>query len=89
MDFSNTDRAVQPNDPKVTRQRRLKRKNLAESPVRQPSPSEKRLKQKEDSPPLYNIKGILSERKIGKTTEFLIDWEDNPETGEPYEPTWV
>ncbi|APA06148.1 hypothetical protein sscle_01g009180 [Sclerotinia sclerotiorum 1980 UF-70] len=88
MDFSNTDRAVQPNDPKVTRQRRLKRKNLAESPVRQPSPSEKRLKQKEDSPPLYNIKGILSERKIGKTTEFLIDWEDNPETGEPYEPTW-
>ncbi|KAJ8070836.1 hypothetical protein OCU04_001198 [Sclerotinia nivalis] len=88
MDLSNTNRAVESNAPKVTRQRRLKRKNLAESPVRPPSPSEKRLKQKESPLPLYNIKGILSERKIGKTTEFLIDWEDNPETGEPYEPNW-
>ncbi|KAF7868491.1 hypothetical protein EAF04_005022 [Stromatinia cepivora] len=88
MDLSNTDRAVEPNALKVTRQRRLKRKNLAESPLRPPSSFEERLKQKVSTPPLYNIKGILSERKFGKTTEFLIDWEDNPETGEPYEPSW-
>ncbi|TGO70044.1 hypothetical protein BOTNAR_0004g00290 [Botryotinia narcissicola] len=88
MDLSNTDRAGESETPKIPRQRRLKRKNLAESPVRSSKPSQKRSKKKEDTPPLYEINGILDERKSGKITKFLIDWKDNPETGESYEPTW-
>ncbi|KAF7927928.1 hypothetical protein BELL_0059g00060 [Botrytis elliptica] len=88
MDLSNTDRAGKSETPKIPRQRRLKRKNLAESPVRSSKPSHTRSKKKEDTPPLYEINGILDERKSGKITKFLIDWKDNPETGESYEPTW-
>ncbi|TGO86201.1 hypothetical protein BPOR_0324g00010 [Botrytis porri] len=88
MDLSNTDRAGESKTPKISRQRRLKRKNLAESPVRSSKPSQKRPKKKEDTPPLYDINGILDERKSGNITEFLIDWKDNLETGESYEPTW-
>lgn len=33
----------------------------------------------------WKIRDILDE-KAGK---YLIDWEDDPETGDPFEPTWV
>ncbi|KAF7942881.1 uncharacterized protein EAE97_006335 [Botrytis byssoidea] len=88
MDLSNTDRAGESETPKISQQRRLKRKNLAESPVRSSKPSQKRPKRKKVTPPLYEINGILDDRKSGKITKFLIDWKDNPETGESYEPTW-
>ncbi|KAF7959823.1 hypothetical protein EAE96_001428 [Botrytis aclada] len=88
MDLSNTDRAGKSKTPQIPRQRRMKRKNLAESPVRLSKSSKKRSKKKESTPPLYDINGILNERKSGNITEFLIDWKDNAETGESYEPTW-
>lgn len=37
----------------------------------------------------YIIKDILQERRNGSNIEYLVDWEDNPETGERYRPTWV
>lgn len=89
MDLSDNDRAGKSKAPRIPRQRRLKRKNLAESPVRSSKSSKKRSKKKDSTPPLYDINGILDERKSGKITEYLIDWRDNPETGESYEPTWV
>ncbi|KAJ6438502.1 decaprenyl-diphosphate synthase subunit 1 [Purpureocillium lavendulum] len=37
----------------------------------------------------FTIRGILDERetKAGQV-EYLVDWDDHPETGEKYEPTW-
>lgn len=89
MDLSNTDRAIGSKAQRVPRQRPLKRKTFAEPPGRKPSPPKRKKEQKQSSTVYYEIKGILSERKSGKATEFLIDWEDNPATGEVYEPTWV
>ncbi|QSZ33828.1 hypothetical protein DSL72_005400 [Monilinia vaccinii-corymbosi] len=90
MDLPNTDRAGESNAQKVPRHRRLKRKNTAASPVRRSSSPKKKQKQKEDrgTTVYYRIKGILSERRSGRITEFLIDWEDHPVTRETYEPSW-
>lgn len=37
------------------------------------------------STPVYRIKAIIGER----STEYLIDWADNPVTGERFIPDWV
>ncbi|GKT40873.1 uncharacterized protein ColSpa_01054 [Colletotrichum spaethianum] len=37
----------------------------------------------------YIIRDILQERKRGATIEYLVDWEDDPDTGERYHPTWT
>ncbi|WQF79634.1 Putative chromo/chromo shadow domain, Chromo-like domain superfamily protein [Colletotrichum destructivum] len=37
----------------------------------------------------YIIKDILQERKRGADIEYLVDWEDDPDTGERYRPTWT
>ncbi|KAK1730429.1 uncharacterized protein BDZ83DRAFT_404979 [Colletotrichum acutatum] len=37
----------------------------------------------------YIIKDILQERRNGSNIEYLVDWEDNPVTGERYRPTWA
>ena len=34
---------------------------------------------------LYKVRDIINE----KGSKYLIDWEDDPETGEKYQPTWV
>lgn len=31
---------------------------------------------------------MLDERRFGRVTKYLIDWEDHPRTGEKYTPTW-
>ncbi|KAF4595003.1 HDA1 complex subunit [Ophiocordyceps camponoti-floridani] len=36
----------------------------------------------------FAIRGILEERLAGRRLEYLVDWEDDGVTGEPYEPTW-
>ena len=76
------------------RRRRLKqsRKSLAESPPSLPRTPQKKRKRRRDtsSAEFYSVKQILAE-KIGRGQEisYLIDWDDNPETGESYTPTWV
>lgn len=36
------------------------------------------------------MKRILGEKiEDGHEISYLIDWDDNPETGESYTPTWV
>ena len=37
----------------------------------------------------YRVRGILAEKKIKGRLFYHIDWEDHPETGEKYKPTWV
>ncbi|KND93749.1 hypothetical protein TOPH_01666 [Tolypocladium ophioglossoides CBS 100239] len=36
----------------------------------------------------YNIRGILDEREAKGCVEYLVDWDDNIDTGEAYSPTW-
>ncbi|KAK7220418.1 hypothetical protein V2G26_008421 [Clonostachys chloroleuca] len=37
----------------------------------------------------YVIKDIIDERRVRGKVEYLIDWEDNPDTGKSYDPTWA
>ena len=41
--------------------------------------------QSSPSSPVYRIKAIIGE----KSTEYLIDWADDPITGERFQPDWV
>ena len=41
--------------------------------------------QNDPSSPVYRIKAIIGER----STEYLIDWADDPITGEKFQPDWV
>ncbi|PHH89785.1 hypothetical protein CDD83_5274 [Cordyceps sp. RAO-2017] len=37
----------------------------------------------------YSIRGILDEREASGRVDYLVDWDDNIDTGESYDPTWV
>lgn len=37
----------------------------------------------------WAIRGILEEKKIKGRLHYKVDWENHPETGESYTPTWV
>ncbi|EFQ29797.1 uncharacterized protein GLRG_04941 [Colletotrichum graminicola M1.001] len=37
----------------------------------------------------FTIRDILQERNRGKGIEYLVDWDDDPDTGERYRPTWT
>lgn len=37
----------------------------------------------------YKVKGTLQQKSTGSGSQYLIDWEDNLETGESFDPTWV
>lgn len=41
--------------------------------------------QSNPSSPVYRIKAIIEE----SSTEYLIDWADDPITGEKFQPDWV
>jgi hypothetical protein len=74
-----------------TRARQKSRASLAELPVSPKTPHKKRKRRKEtSSAEYYLVKSIIDEKQVGDDEiEYLIDWEDNPETGESYTPTWV
>jgi len=38
---------------------------------------------------LYQLKDIVAEKIQGGKTFYKIDWEDDPDTGEVFEKTWV
>jgi len=68
------------------------RKSLAESPVRiSSSQRKKRSKSAKEEDRFWKLKdpGILQERRVNGKVEYLINWADDEETGESYEPTWV
>lgn len=37
----------------------------------------------------YTIRQILDERIVKGQVEYLVDWDDNVNTGEVYPPSWV
>ncbi|VUC36868.1 unnamed protein product [Clonostachys rosea] len=37
----------------------------------------------------YVIKDIIDERRVRGKVEYLVDWENNPDTGKSYDPTWA
>lgn len=70
------------------------RKSLAEpissSPARPKTSAKKRKRERESLPQgYYSVQQILEEKRKHGRTLYLIDWEDNTETGESYENTWV
>jgi hypothetical protein len=38
---------------------------------------------------VWSVRAILKQRKKGNKTQYLLDWDPDPDTGEHYEPTWV
>lgn len=51
-----------------------------------------RPKQKQNNEPgddWCEIKGILDQRVVNGQLQYLVDWEDHPETGEVYPHEWV
>ncbi|KAM3087506.1 hypothetical protein ACMFMG_001589 [Clarireedia jacksonii] len=97
MDRRNSDRAAESSTSarRPSRSRNQKRKSRANSPLTSPlrsteshkTKTRKKKKSTHDTEVYYSVREIIGERK-GQRTEFLIDWEDNPLTGETYEPTW-
>ncbi|PHH72857.1 hypothetical protein CDD82_5771 [Ophiocordyceps australis] len=75
------DRAALPKNTSMTKPRLLQRN-------RKPTP-------RKSSTPLdqadewFMIRGILQEKKTRGRIQYLVDWDDNPDTGKPYSPTWV
>ncbi|KAK1999717.1 hypothetical protein LX36DRAFT_573733 [Colletotrichum falcatum] len=51
---------------------------------KQPKKPKKQSKEK-----WYSIRDIIQERKRGTNIEYLVDWDDDPDTGERYPPTWT
>lgn len=47
------------------------------------------IQEEEEEDGWYTVRGILDERKVKGKTEYLVDWDDNPKTGEPYPSSWV
>ena len=62
-------------------------------PKKQPRSSRKRTKSSNSpsatSTTFYSVRGIISEKFKDGKKQYLIDWEDDPITGESYENTWV
>jgi hypothetical protein len=68
------------------------RKSLAESPASQlPRSSQKKRKARKgtSSEVEYSVKEIVDEKIEHGEIRYLIDWEDDPVTGESFKPTWV
>ncbi|KAK1829628.1 hypothetical protein QBC39DRAFT_373549 [Podospora conica] len=42
----------------------------------------------DSSDDFWAIRGILAEKKVKGRLHYQVDWEDHPETGEVYAPTW-
>jgi hypothetical protein len=79
-------RGHHPTSPKQNR-RSLKESSTTESPQRI---HKKRKRRKGTSfSEYFPIRVVLDEKIENGETSYLIDWEDNPETGESYTPTWV
>lgn len=55
---------------------------------RKRSKGKKKQKQREDEK-LWPLRGILDERVSKGKIEYLIDWEDDPDTGKPFDHEWV
>ncbi|KAL1839307.1 hypothetical protein VTK73DRAFT_4072 [Phialemonium thermophilum] len=75
------------NQPRVHTPSRRRRKYTSKNktkPARQEEPSSD-----DDSGPFYAVRDILDEKHEKGRLYYLIDWEDDPKTGERYEPTWV
>ncbi|RDA95837.1 hypothetical protein CP533_5129 [Ophiocordyceps camponoti-saundersi (nom. inval.)] len=48
-----------------------------------------RIKKEEAKDEWYSIRGILRERRAKGRVEYLVDWDDDPVTGQSHDPTWT
>jgi hypothetical protein len=60
----------------------------ASPPRSRHNPKKRKLKSK-PTERYYSVRDILDEQKRGEETYYLIDWDDDQDTGESYTPTWV
>ena len=84
------------NDSDTVEYKSTKRKKPSESSTKYshrqiPWEEQKRLgpRFKEAGKGNWPAHAIIQERKIGNKIEYLVEWEQHPETGEEFEPTWV
>jgi hypothetical protein len=69
-------------------QERVSSKNAKKK--RQSTTKPRQGRQELDEPEQYfPAKSILNEKLKAGKLRFLVNWEDNPTTGETYNPTWV
>lgn len=64
----------------------------SQSPATDPAPVKRRKLRQPATPSqdnVFAIKDIVDEKFVDGKHFFKIDWEDNPATGESFEPTWV
>ncbi|PHH64955.1 hypothetical protein CDD81_3592 [Ophiocordyceps australis] len=74
-------RARQSTNRSMTKSRLLQR-NRKSTPRKISTPPDK-------AEEWFTIRGILQEKKTRGRIQYLVDWDDNPETGKTYSPTWV
>ncbi|PNY26077.1 Uncharacterized protein TCAP_03986 [Tolypocladium capitatum] len=72
---------ISPEDrhPTGSMPKQRRKRSRASKPRKQVAPEDERW---------YGIKGILDEREANGCVEYLVDWDDNIDTGEAYSPTW-
>ncbi|KAH0445054.1 endosomal cargo receptor [Colletotrichum camelliae] len=59
------------------------------SGARRSSKQQRKKPREPDEAKWYTIKNILDQRQYGGNIEYLIDWDDNKETGERFPPSWA
>jgi hypothetical protein len=42
-----------------------------------------------NSDEIWQVRAIVAERKFGRRTQYLIDWEPHSQSGQTYDPTWL
>ncbi|KAH8888871.1 hypothetical protein GQ53DRAFT_235893 [Thozetella sp. PMI_491] len=62
--------------------------NISLPTTRRPKRQANKRRSKPAAKKLYAIRGILQEERRAGKLFYQIDWEDDPETGESYDPTW-
>ncbi|KAH8805943.1 hypothetical protein F5884DRAFT_801173 [Xylogone sp. PMI_703] len=90
MEFPETASVGRLSARRSSRQRKATSKGFADSPS-QPSrfkKSKEKKKRASSATQYFKVRDVLEERVRNGQLQYCIDWEDNPETGESYTPTW-
>jgi hypothetical protein len=82
--------STQPNVPK-SRNRKSLAASSSPAPRRGAPKKKSRRRKDEDSEKVYSLAdpGILDQKEEKGKVYYLVNWADDPETGEKYDPTWV
>lgn len=94
MEESSAERVVKPKRRLVQKNRSLTDSSQSQprnaTPTKKQKPKKQKKKKEEElEEDFYTLKGILEEKEENGRILYLIDWDDNPYTGEVYDNSWV